>query len=79
VDIAAPGVGIFSSWTAPKNYNTISGTSMATPYVAGIAALFWEANPNASASDIWMFLTQHAKRLNLNTSDVGAGLVQAPI
>lgn len=78
VDIAAPGVDIYSSWKSPENYNTISGTSMATPNVAGIAALYWEAHPQASASDIWMYLTQTAKRLALNSSDVGAGLVQAP-
>lgn len=78
VDIAGPGVEIYSSWISPDNYNTISGTSMATPFVAGIASLFWEANPGASASDIWMLLTQNAKRLALSASDVGAGLVQAP-
>jgi subtilisin len=78
IDIAAPGVDVYSSWKSPDNFTTISGTSMATPNVAGIAALFWEANPNASASDIWMYLTQNAKRLTLNASDVGAGLVQAP-
>lgn len=69
---------VYSSWISPENYNTISGTSMATPYVAGIAAMLWEANPGASASEIWMLLTQSAKRLTLNVSDVGAGLVQAP-
>ncbi len=78
IDIAAPGVNIYSSWKSPEDYNIISGTSMATPFVAGTAALFWEENPNASASDIWMYLTQHAKRLDLNATDVGAGLVQAP-
>ena len=78
VDIAAPGVDVYSSWILPENYNIISGTSMATPCVAGIAALFWEAYPKASASDIWMYLTQYALRLNLNASDVGAGLVQPP-
>ena len=78
VDIAAPGVDVYSTWISPENYNTISGTSMATPYVAGIAAMLWEANPGASASEIWMLLTQSAKRLTLNVSDVGAGLVQAP-
>jgi subtilisin family serine protease len=76
VDVAAPGVDIYSSWVSPENYNIISGTSMATPCVAGIAALFCEAFPKASASDIWMYLTQHALRLNQNASDVGAGLVQ---
>ena len=78
VDLSAPGVDIYSSWKSPDYYNIISGTSMATPYVAGIAALYCEAYPAASATDIWKHLTQHAKKLDLNTSDIGAGLVQAP-
>ena len=79
VDIAAPGVDIYSSWKKPSNFNTISGTSMATPYVAGIAALFWEAYPSATASQIWMYIVQHAKRLNLLSSDVGVGIAQCPL
>ncbi|EHK60685.1 peptidase S8/S53 subtilisin kexin sedolisin [Halomonas sp. GFAJ-1] len=35
VDIAAPGRDVFSSWPRPINFKTISGTSMATPRVAG--------------------------------------------
>lgn len=78
VDIAGPGVDIYSSWKATENYMKESGTSMATPFVAGIAALYWEAFPNASASDIWEYLTKNAKRLKINPSDIGSGLVQAP-
>lgn len=83
VDIAAPGVGVYSSWSSsslrsPMKYNTINGTSMATPHVAGIAALYAEANPNASAQALWNLLTQNALRLPLPSVDVGAGLVQAP-
>ncbi|HEX6289998.1 MAG TPA: S8 family peptidase [Herpetosiphonaceae bacterium] len=38
VDIAAPGSAIYSTWTG-SGYNTINGTSMATPHVAGVAGL----------------------------------------
>lgn len=76
IDIAAPGVAIYSSWKEPRFYKVMDGTSMAAPYVAGAAALLWEANPLASAAEIWMQLTQNARRLPLNASDVGAGLVQ---
>ena len=41
VDVFAPGVGITSAWAAADNaYNTISGTSMASPHAAGMAALW---------------------------------------
>jgi thermitase len=38
VDIAAPGTGVYSTWIG-SSYNTINGTSMATPHVAGVAGL----------------------------------------
>jgi subtilisin family serine protease len=77
VDIAGPGVAVYSSWLMPKRYNTISGTSMATPHVAGVAALISQAR-GATDLNLWGALMQTARRLPLSSMDVGCGLVQAP-
>jgi subtilisin family serine protease len=53
VDLFAPGVGITSDWhTTTTETNTISGTSMATPHVTGVAALYLQTRPAASPATV---------------------------
>jgi subtilisin family serine protease len=53
VDLFAPGVGITSTWyTDATALNTISGTSMATPHVAGVAALYLQNNRAATPATV---------------------------
>jgi serine protease len=53
VDIFAPGSDILSTWIgSPSSTNTISGTSMASPHVAGVAALYLASHPSAAPQDV---------------------------
>lgn len=52
-DIFAPGSDITSTWIGGKDSdNTISGTSMASPHVAGIAVKYFTSHPSASTSSV---------------------------
>jgi len=61
LDLFAPGSSITSAWyTSNSATNTISGTSMAAPHVAGGAALYLEDNPGATPSQVADALTSTA-------------------
>ncbi|MFJ8664931.1 S8 family peptidase [Streptomyces sp. NPDC093600] len=61
LDIFAPGSSIKSAWnTSDTATNTISGTSMATPHVAGAAAVYLAGNPTATPAQVSTALTSAA-------------------
>lgn len=78
IEIAAPGGDVFSSMPSPRLHGTMSGTSMATPHVAGCAALWAQSNSTLRGMNLWQRLQSSALKLNFPPSKVGAGLVQAP-
>jgi len=72
VDIFAPGSSITSAWsTSDTATNTISGTSMASPHVAGAAALYLQANPGASNATVRNALVNNSTTNRI--SNVGTG------
>ncbi len=64
VEISAPGAAIYSTWNN-GGYNTISGTSMATPHVAGLAAKIWAQNPGWSHTQLRANLQNRAKNYDI--------------
>ena len=91
VDVVAPGVGIWSTCTSPSedcsttsdsdpNYESLSGTSMATPFVAGLAALILSMDQGLRFSDVASIITSSAIDKGANGYDqvFGFGLINAP-
>ena len=90
VDLVAPGLDVYStlptggvceicSETSQLTYGFVSGTSQATPYVSGIAALLWSSNINYSVNMIYNALLNSAEDLGSTGRDdfYGNGLVSA--
>ncbi|MCF3096190.1 peptidase S8 [Aeromonas australiensis] len=77
VELAGPGVAVLS--TVPKGYAYYSGTSMATPHVAGVAALVWSQRLECSNDQLRQILRSSAQDLGALGRDnsYGYGLVQA--
>jgi subtilisin family serine protease len=72
VEIAAPGVDTLSSTNGSNtSYGLKSGTSMATPHVAGVAALYLQGNPGASPATVRSALVGNATANVI--SNVGTG------
>ena len=75
VDLIAPGVCIESTWN-DGGYNTISGTSMVAPHVAGAAALYKSLNPGATPSQVQSAL-ETAGNTNWNHVDDPDGVKES--
>ncbi|MGW4562479.1 S8 family serine peptidase [Streptomyces sp. NPDC004561] len=81
-DLAAPGVDILAarSQLVPGSgyYTSMSGTSMATPHVAGVAALLAEEHPGWTGAQLKDALMSTSKRLDASAYTLGAGRVSVP-
>jgi subtilisin family serine protease len=61
VDLYAPGVAVWSSWyTSDSALARLDGTSMATPHVSGVAALYLQSNPGASPATVASYIVNNA-------------------
>ena len=73
IDLFAPGSGITSSWfTSTTSARTISGTSMASPHVAGVAALYLQTRPTSTPSQVRNAIVTNATTVAKLKNSVGS-------
>lgn len=70
VQIDAPGVGVYSTYHNGR-FGSLSGTSMASPHVAGVAALALSANPNLTPSELRSLLVEGTTAQAVGSDAVG--------
>ena len=75
-DLLAPAVNVVSCSNLDAEYTNMSGTSVATPIVAGICAIIKCRYPKMTNSDIKQFLIKHCKKITGNPDIEGAGYLQ---
>lgn len=77
-DVVAPGVEIISAKPG-GGYLSMDGTSTAAPHVTGVAALLWQARPDATVDQIELALRQTCAVLkDENPQRYGSGLIDPP-
>lgn len=83
VDLAAPGVDILSTYNdgvvVPGNesYRVMSGTSMATPHVSGVAALLYSLKPDITPDEVESILIESTQPFPSDCAGCGSGILDA--
>lgn len=74
--VMAPGVGILSTYFGSR-YEPLDGTSMATPFVAGLAALIKSANPRLTPAEVIDLIRQTGSMSDQYGAEFGYGIIDA--
>jgi subtilisin family serine protease len=73
VDVFAPGVKIYSTTPGGNTYQSLQGTSMASPVVAGLAAFILEYYPGLSAQQVKYVIEKSAQKISVKVKEPGTG------